>query len=606
MIRILFISFLFVFSAYPLAAQDILESPSLSDEKVNNPIKFGLAMHGEPKYDETDTHLDYANPDAPKGGTIKYAAIGTFDTVNPYSIKGKAAQGLNLVYDRLMGRVWDEAFTMYPLIAKGYEIAEDRSWIKFYIDERAKFHDGSSITAEDVLFSFETLKEGGRPNMRSVYRLVTKTEIIDSHTIQFDFGEGYDQETALILAMMPVLSKAWWNGRTFDSTTLDTPNLNGPYTISQIDPGRRVVYERVKDYWAKDLLPNMGHFNFDTVIYDYYRDEMVAFEAFKAGEVDLRREYDIGKWASGYNFPALNSGDVVKEAIEHQRPERVRAFIFNTRRAPFDDIRVREAFNLLFDFEWANENLFYGQNKRITSFYPNSELAAKGAPSQEELEILEPWRKDIQSEVFNTAYIPPTSNDRRAIRNNMRKANTLLNEAGWVVENGKRIKNGENLSFEILLGAPEDEKIALHYKRSLEKMGIDVSIRNLDSAAYRGRLNTYDFDMTLYYWLSSLSPGTEQILYWGCKAADEPSRWNYPGICNPAVDSIAAQVAQAKSRESLVNHIKALDRILTWGRYIVPLHYSGEDYFAYQSDIKHPENTPIYGAVLETWWMDEN
>lgn len=564
-------------------------------------------MHGAPKYDESDNHLDYANPNAPKGGSITHGAIGSFDTINPYSIKGKAAQGLNLVYDRLMGRVWDEPFTMYPLIAKSYEIAEDRSWIKFNIDPRAKFHDGTKITAKDVVFSFETLKTDGRPNMRSVYRLVDKVEIQnDESAVMFSFGDGHDEETALIIAMMPVLSKAWWEGKTFDSTTLDIPNLNGPYKIAKIDAGRKITYERVPDYWAKDHLVNAGHFNFDSVSYDYYRDDTVAFEAFKAGEIDVRRENDIGKWSSGYDFPALTDGAVTKEAIAHQRPERARAFIFNTRRAPFDNIHVREAFNLLFDFEWANQNLFYGSNKRISSFFPNSELAATGAPNEGELEILEPWREKIPSQVFEKHYTPPTSKDRKEIRANMRRADKLLNEAGWVVENGKRVKDGTPLSFEILLGAPEDEKVALHFKRALDKMGITANLRVLDAAAYRGRLNTYDFDMTLYYWLSSLSPGTEQILYWGCKAADEPSRWNFPGICNPAIDDIATQIAFAKNRESLVNHIKALDRILTWGQYVVPLHYAGEDYFAYSSSIKHPETTPIYGAVLETWWMDEN
>ncbi|MFP4314013.1 MAG: extracellular solute-binding protein [Alphaproteobacteria bacterium] len=570
---------------------------------MKNPLKFGITMHGDPKYGAKDSHLDYANPDAPKGGTIKHAAIGTFDTINPYSIKGKAAQGLNLVYDRLMGRVWDEPFTMYPLIAKGYKMAEDRSWISFEIDERARFHDGTPITVEDVAFSFETLKNEGRPNMRNVYRLVKEVSM-DGNSIRFNFGQGYDQETALIIAMMPVLSKQWWEDRVFDSTTLNVPNLNGPYTIAEIDPGRKIVYERVDDYWAADHLQNKGHFNFERVIYDYYRDDSVAFEAFKSGEIDVRREHDIGKWAGAYDFPSLQSGAVKKESIAHQRPERVRAFIFNTRRAPFDDIRVREAFNLIFDFHWANQNLFYGQMKRINSFFPNSELAATQPPSQEELAILEPWREEIPSKVFTAPYSPPDAKDRRQLRENMRKADSLLNEAGWSVVNGKRMKDGKPLEFEILLGAPEDEKLALHFKRSLEKMGVTATIRVLDSAAYRGRLNEYNFDMTLYYWLSSLSPGTEQVLYWGCQAAEEPARWNFPGICNPAIDALAASIAQSKDREELVRRIKAMDRVLSWGQYIVPLHYSGEDNFAYNSRIERPDNTPIYGAVLETWWMN--
>lgn len=586
-------------------AEPVSDSSNLSEASKQGQSKsFGIAMHGTPKYTQQSAHLDYVNPDAPKGGAIKQATIGTFDTLNPYSIKGKAAQGLNLVYDRLMARIWDEPFSMYPLIAESYEMPDDRSSITFHINAKARFHDGSPITAEDVLFSFETLKAEGRPNMRNVYKLVSEAKIIDPLSIKFSFGEGYDKETALILAMMPVLSKNWWSGRIFDSTTLDIPNLNGPYTISAVDPGRSITFTLKPDYWAKDLLANKGSYNFQRITYDYFRDDTVAFESFKSGNTDIRREFDIGKWSAGYDFPALSQGRVIKDAIAHQRPERVTSFIFNTRRAPFDDWRVREALNLLFDFDWANKNLYYGQYQRITSFFPNSELAARGEPSEGELEILEPWRGKVPDSVFSEAYQPASSKTPTEIRNNMRKADMLLRSAGWNVTNGKRMKNGHPFAFEILLGAAEEEKLALHFKRSLEKMGIAARIRVLDAAAYRGRMNDYDFDMTLYYWLSSLSPGTEQILYWGCAAAKEQARWNYPGICNPAIDAIASQVAHTGERESLVNHMHALDRILTAGRYTVPLYYSGRDYFAYNARIKRPETTPIYGAVLETWWME--
>lgn len=563
----------------------------------------GLAMHGAPKYGAAATHLDYANPDAPKGGTITMDAIGTFDTLNPYSIKGKAAQGLNLVYDRLMARVWDEPFTMYPLIAERVEVPEDRSAITIHINPKARFHDGAPITADDVIFSFETLKTQGRPNMRQIYKLADKAEKRNDLTVYFHFGPGYDRETVMIFAMMPVLSKKYWEGKTFDQTTLDIPVLNGPYKIAEADPGRRIVYERVEDYWAKDLFPNIGHNNFDRVVYDYYRDDTVAFEAFKAHNTDLRREYDAGKWAGAYDLPAVKEGRVIKDALPHGRPERVRAFIFNTRRAPFDDIRVRQAFDLLFDFEWMNQNLFYDQYKRINSFFPNSELAATGMPSPEELKILEPWKDKLTPEVFGPAYTPPPQGEKA--RENMRKADQLLKDAGWVVENGKRMKGGKPFKFEILLGAPEDEKIALNFKHALEKMGIEVAIRILDSAAYTGRLNEYDYDMTLYFWLSTLSPGTEQPLYWGCAAAEQPARWNFAGICHPAVDALAGSIASAKTREDLVTRVHALDRILTHGRYMIPLYYAGQDYVAYWPPVKRPDQTPLYGMVLETWWMDQ-
>ncbi len=570
----------------------------------------GLAMHGKPKYNTEATHIDYANPDSPKGGTLRIAEIGTFDTLNPYSIKGKAAKGLNLTYDRLMARVWDEPFTMYPLIAKKAVVPEDRSSITIDLNTDACFHDGSPITADDVIFSFETLRDHGRPNMRNIYRLVESVEKRGKTVIHFSFGEGYDQETAMIIAMMPVLSKKYWaaraeQGKPFDSTTLDKPLLNGPYRIVEFDPGRRIVYERVPDYWAADLLTNVGHHNFERIVYEYYRDDGVAFEAFKTGNTNLRREWDAGRWASSYDFPAAREQKVKLDSLTHGRPERVRAFIFNTRRAPFDDIRVRKAFDLLFDFEWANENLFHGQYKRIESFFPNSELAATGEPDEMQQGVLQAWGDVLPPEVFGPTYKAPVSTGPEQIRANMRTADALLKEAGWVVENGKRMKDGQPLHFEILLGAPGDEKLTLHFKRALEKMGITPTIRVLDSAAYRGRLNEYDFDMTLYFWRSSLSPGTEQILYWGCDAAKEPARWNFAGICSEAIDSISQSIANAKSRESLVAHVRALDRILTHGHYMIPLYYAGKDYVAYWDPINHPENIPLYGMVLETWWMDQ-
>ncbi len=539
---------------------------------------YGLAMHGAPKYTAADTHLSYVNPDAPKGGAITHGAIGTFDTVNPYAIKGKAAQGLNLVYDRLMARVWDEPFTMYPLIAQRVEVADDRSAITFHINPKARFHDGSPITADDVLFSFETLKTSGRPNMRRIYKLVSNAEKTAPLTVHFALGPGFDQETVMILAMMPVLSKTYWEGRSFDSTTLSPPILNGPYRIAKIDPGRRITYERVADYWAADLLPNKGLYNFDRVTYDYYRDDGVAFEAFKSGDIDLRREFDAGKWASAYDFPALNDGRAVKENIKHSRPEKARGFIFNTRRAPFDDIRVRRAFDFLFDFDWANKNLFHGQYRRINSYFPNSELAAP----------------------YEAIQMAP-----QTTRQKMRDADALLKAAGWSVENGKRVKDGAALKFEILLDAPAHEKIALHFKRSLEKMGINVLIRVLDSAAYRGRMNDYDFDMTLYHWSNSLSPGTEQMLYWTCEAANAPARWNFPGICDPEIDALAASIARAKTRKALVRQTQRLDEKLMAGKYMIPLYYSGEDYVSYWHPINRPSATPIYGIVLESWWMDQ-
>lgn len=559
-------------------------------------------MHGAPKYAPGFAHLDYVNPDAPKGGTLRQAATGTFDTLNPYSIKGNAAQGLNLVYDRLMARVWDEPFTMYPLIADRVEVPEDRSSLTVHVNPQARFSDGSPITADDVIFSFETLRDSGRPNMRQIYKLCEKAEKIDDMTVKFPFGPGYNRETAMIFAMMPVLSKKWWSGRTFDSAVLETPVTNGPYKIAAVEPGRRIVYQRDPGYWAKDLPVNVGQYNFDRISWDYYRDDTVSLEAFKSGAYDLRREFDAGKWAANYDFPAAKDGRVTLEALPHGRPERVRAFIFNARRAPFDDIRVRKALDLLVDFDWMNANLFHGLYRRIASYYPNAELAATGTPSPAELAVLEPFRDSLDPAVFGPAWTPPSTKDAAAIRANMREADALLKEAGWAVRNGMRMKGGKPLSFEILLGAPEDEKVALAFLRPLERMGIRANVRVLDSAAYTARMNEYDFDMTLYYWLSTLSPGTEQYLYWSCEAAKQPSRWNYAGVCDPAVDAISKSIADAKDRADLVVRVHTLDRILMAGAYMIPLNYAGKDYVAYWQPLRRPETTPLYGMVTETWW----
>ncbi|PZQ45788.1 MAG: ABC transporter substrate-binding protein [Micavibrio aeruginosavorus] len=543
---------------------------------------YGLAMTGTPKYGPQSAHVDYANPDAPKGGTLKQAAIGTFDTVNPYNIKGKAAQGMDLVTDRLMARVWDEPFTMYPMIAQSVEVPADRSAITFHLNPKARFHDGSPITADDVEFTFNTLKEAGRPNMRRIYKLVAKVEKPDVRTIKFTLGEGYDRETVMILSLMPVLSKAYWTDRKFDETTL-TPFLsNGAYKIKEVDVGRRVVYERVKDYWAADLLPNKGQYNFDRVIYDYYRDDSVAFESFKSGDLNLRREWDAGLWATGYDFPAITNKKATHEALQHGRPDRVRGFILNTRREPFTDIRVRQAFNLLFDFDWVNQNLYHGLYKRINSYFPNTELAATDTP-------------------------PPIENKTpEQKRAHMKQADALLKEAGWIIKNGTRVnaKTGKPLTFEIMLDDPSNEKIALSLVGALKRMGITPRVRVLDSAAFLGRLNDYDFDMTLYYWMSTLSPGTEQYLYWSCEAAKSPSRWNYAGICDKNIDQLSQSIASAKTRPELVGKVQALDKALMAGSYMIPLYYNPQDYVAYWKPLAHPQTMPLYGTVLETWWMN--
>jgi len=559
-----------------------------------------LAMNGAPLYGPEQTISSYASPEAQKGGRIKMASIGTFDTLNPYSIKGNAADGLNLVYDRLMARMWDEPFTMYPLIAERIEIPEDRSAITFYLNPKAVFHDGSPITAEDVRFSFETLKEEGRPNMRRIYRLVKNISTPNDHEIRFDLGEGYDRETIMILALMPVLSKTFWEGRTFDQTILEAPLLNGPYMIKDFEPGRYITYQRTPNYWAGDLLANAGHYNFDEITYEYYRDDSVALQALKKGDLDIRREYDVSKWVKDYTDLGP---DFSKYEAPHQRPERARGFIFNMRRAPFDDINVRKALILAFDSEWIGKNVFFDRFQRIDSVFPNSKLKGSGEVSPDVAALLSPWKDTLPADIFEPDYPPlPTETD---LRKRLREASKLLNEAGWKVKDGVRVKDGKPLSFEILLNSPEDEKIAIHYKKSLERLGITLNIRTMDTASFQDRLRAYEFDMVSYFWQNSLSPGTEQMLYWSCESAKIEARWNYPGLCHPAIDHLAKATANATDYESLTNNAKALDRAIMSRQMMIPLFYGGKDLFVHKYTIKHPEQTPIYGSVLETWWMDQ-
>ena len=545
-------------------------SLSLAEEK------YGLAMVGAPKYNAQSTHLDYANPDAPKGGIFKQAVNGSFDTLNPYTIKGRAGVGLNLTTDKLMIRTWDEPFTLYPMIAKSVDVPDDRTSITFNLNPLARFHDNTPITSDDVLFSFEILREHGRPNMRRIYKMATPT-VIDKQSIRFDLNEERDRETVMIMAMMPVLSKAYWQDKEFNKTTLEPPLGSGPYKIASFDIGKRITYERVKDYWAQDLLPMKGHHNFDTLIYDYYRDDTVALESFKKGDLHIRREWDAGSWNSLYDFEAVNTGEVIKAELEHGRPGKTRGFIFNTRRAPFDDIRVRQALNLFFDFDWMNKNLFYGQYEQITSFYQGTDLS-RDIPEQKKI----------------------------SLRSKMREGDKLLKDAGWIIKDGKRVHatSGTPMSFEIIINNPRDEKIALAFTRPLKKMGIKANVRILDSAAYRGRINEYNFDMILHHWHSTLSPGTEQYLYWSCEAKDQPSRWNYAGICDPEIDALAKSIPTARTRAELAEKTAALDEKLWSGAYFIPLYHNPKDFVAYWSHIKRPENTALYGMVVETWWMD--
>ncbi|MGB1077108.1 MAG: extracellular solute-binding protein, partial [Bdellovibrionales bacterium] len=453
------------------------------------------------------------------------------------------------------------------------------SSITIHINPNARFNDGSHITAEDILFTYETLKTQGRPNMRHVYKLINKAEKIDNLTLKFTFGDGYDQETAMIMAMMPVLSKNYWKDRTFDSATLEPPVSSGPYRIKTVDVGKQVIFERDENYWAKDLFVNVGHHNFDTVIYNYYRDDTVALESFLKGDIDIRRETDTAKWSTLYN----DSPNITKQAFKHGRPVKIESLIFNTRRPPFDDINVRKALNLAFDGDWINKNIYYGEKKRITSFFENSELATPKS---------------------NDTWTPAPSNN---IRKNLKDAANLLSNAGWETTDGQLVhkETKQPFSFEILVQKSEHEKIALNFINHLKRLGIEGNIRRLDSAAFRDRLNKYDYDMVAYHWISSLSPGTEQHQYWSCEASKQEMRWNFAGICDEKIDALVTKIPQATTRKEIKELIQDLDKQLLNHVSTIPLFYTPTDNFLYQKTISHPKTSPLYGPVLETWWMNE-
>ena len=565
----------------------------------------GIAMHGTPKYGPDFEHLDYVNPDAPKGGELRRAATGTFDNLNPFIIKGVVAHGRHLVFESLLKRTWDEPFSLYGLIAESIEVPDDRSSVAFTLRPEARFHDGSPITVDDVIFSWETLKEQGRPNHRLYYNKVRKIERPDVRTVRFLFDtETPDRELPLILGLMPIISKAYYSRVTFEQTTLTPPLGSGPYEIESVDAGRSIVYRRNPDYWGRDLPINRGQHNFDRIGYDYYRDDEVMMEAFRAGEYDLRQELSATRWATGYDFPAVDDGRVKLELLPHGRPSGMFAMVFNTRRPMFADRAVRYALSLAFDFEWINRNLLQGAYVRTNSIFDNSELGAQGLPEGGELALLEPHRDSLPSELFETAYHAPVVEG--GLRKNLATARRLLNEAGWRVEDGslRRTSDGLPLAFEILLVNPGNERIALNFTRNLERLGVEAKVRTVDTAQYQYRRNVYDFDMLIYRWGMSLSPGNEQAFYWGMEAADQEGTRNYPGIKDPAVDDLIAKMTEARERSDFVDVVRAMDRVLVWGHYMIPLYHLNDDRFAYWDKFGRPEFTPVYGAVLDAWWEE--
>ena len=566
--------------------------------------QHALTLYGEkPKYPSGFSHFEYVNPDAPKGGTLRQAGFGSFDSLNPFINKGVAADDIGLVYDTLTTNSLDEPFTVYGLLAEKIEKGPNNEWVRFYLRPEARFHDGEPVEAEDVVFSFETLISKGAPHYRGYYADVEKAVIESPRRIRFDFKHAGNRELPLILGQLPVLPKHWWEGKDFATGSMEAPLGSGPYRIERAEAGRSVRYARVEDYWGKDLAVNQGFYNFDHINIDYYRDNTVALQAFKAGHFDYWLETSAKNWATAYDIAAVKDGRIIKEDIANHNPQGMQGFIFNTRRDRLQDARVREALGLLFDFEWTNRQLFNGAYTRTTSYFDNSELASSGLPSKQELSILEPLRGQIPDQVFEKPFELPKTNADGIIRAQQRRAYELLTSAGWKIENDQMVDaEGKPVKLEFLLVQADFERVLLPYKRNLASLGIELELRRVDVSQYINRLRSRDYDMIVSGFGQSSSPGNEQREYWHSASADNPGSRNYIGLKDPAIDVLVEKLIASDSRDELITRTRALDRVLLSGHYVIPNWHIKTWRVAYWSHLGHPEITPLYDVGLMTWW----
>jgi peptide/nickel transport system substrate-binding protein len=586
----------------PHAACILALVASLSGTAAAEPV-HALAMHGEPRHPPGFTHLPYVNPNAPRGGRLVLGQHGSFDSLNPFVIKGQAAPGLrNYVYESLLGRAGDEPFTLYGLIAESIEVPPDRSSATFHLRPEARFSDGQRITPDDVLFSYTFLKEK-RPPFREHYRKVAQAEKIGERSVRFIFDAAGDREIPLILGLMPILPRHAF----VQEPTLEPPVGSGPYRVAQVDPGRSVTYRRNPDWWARDLPIMRGRFNFDEIRIESYRDETSLFEAFKAGEIDIRTEDDPVRWVDGYRFAAVSDGRVLKREFDIGVPSGMTALVFNTRRPPFQDRRVRRAFILMFDAEWINRNLFNGLFKRTQSYFERSYLSAHGrkADGFEVAELL-PFRDLVRPEVLDGTFKQPATDGSGDNRANLQAAHRLLTEAGYRLEGGRLAKDGVPLRVEFLAQTRWEERLALSYARTLQRMGIELRIRQVDNAQYELRRKTFDFDMLQFAWPASLSPGNEQVNRWSSRTADAEGSYNLVGVRNPAADAMIAALLRAEQEPDFVAAVRALDRVLISGDYVVPLFYLPKVWVAHWSHLKHPSTAPLAGFDVDSWWTERN
>ncbi len=586
----------------------LLVSPLVAAEK-----RHGISAFGELKYPADFKHFDYVNPNAPKGGqiaTIGISAVLTFNSFNPFVIRDDPAQGLlDFLFDSLMERAYDEPDAMYGLLARSVELADDKRSATFFLRPEAKFRDGSPVTAEDVVFTFERLRDPvkAHPAFAGRLRDVAKAEALDRLTVRFTFKGQNLRDLPMTVADLPILSKAFYEDKDFYDPSLIVPMGSGPYDVGSYKTGTNIVYKRSPDYWAADLPVNRGRWNFDEIRYEYFRDRTAGLEAFKAGAYDLREEFTSKSWATEYDISQVKDGRIKLLTLPDDRPSGAQGFFINTRRDKFSDRRVRKALDYAFDFEWTNKNLFYGLYKRTNSYFTNSEMEAKGSPSEAELKLLEPYREKLPEEVFGKPYVPPVTDASGRNRRQLRTASKLLREAGWNVnKSGVRVnEKGEPLTLEFLMDDPGFEKIYGFYIEKLKALGIKASIRNIDSAQYQVRLKEFDFDMDVSRFVLGQTPGPEIRLYWSSEAAKTKGSQNLPGIADPVVDALLDHVLQAQSREDLHTAARALDRVLRAGHYWVPHWYKAAHHLAFWDRFSRPETKPKYArGVLDTWWYD--
>lgn len=566
-----------------------------------------IAMHGDPKYGPDVTHFDYVNPNAPKGGMLRLSASGTFDTFNPFNAKGTPGAGGTAAVETLMVNGSNEAFTMYGLLAETIEWPEDRSWVIFHLNPKARWHDGEPVTADDVIFSFNTLVEKGAPLYRFYYQSVTEAVKLSERSVKFTFQAGENRELPLIMGQLPVLPKHYWEERDFTETTLEPPLGSGPYRIKKFEPGRFVEVERVEDYWGADIPVRVGTSNYDVMRYEYFLDRTIIRQALKAGRVDYFAENSAKEWATQYNMPAVDAGLLHKESILNQSSGGMQAYYMNTRRPQFSDPRVRKALAHAFDFQWTNRTVYYGQYEQPQSYWAPTELASRGLPEGEELEILERYRGRVPEEVFTTPYIPPKTDGSGWPRANLEKAFDILAEAGWIVRDMKLVnaETGEPFSFEFLYRDPGQERVLLPFFFNLQRLGIEVRPRLVDTSQYINRFRARDFDMMIFNNAQSLSPGNEQRGQWGSAAADQPSSRNLSGIKDPVIDELIELVIAAPDRESLIQRTRALDRVLLWNHFVIPQLIAPYNRILYWDKFGRPENVPLDGPSVMRWWVDK-